>query len=779
MPCLFNISNHQKPKLVLVLSFVMLCLAGCAATIQDKAADLSRAGHYDEAVKTLEDGIKQHPDDIALRANLTKLHVEAFDQLLAEVNKQRTAGNLDEAEKTLKRAAVYDDGNHRVASLLQDINIERNQNEALKHAETLTASHQETSALHIVGEALKDNPHHAGLLALQRRLEMLARQSEVQTTQLGLQETRPISLDFREANLRNVLDVVSRNSGVNFILDKDIRPDIKVTTYLKSVHVEDAIDLITSTNLLTKKVLDEKTILIYPNTPEKQREYQEQVVKVFYLSNGNAQGAASFLKSMLKLHDPFVDERRNMLSLRESPETIGLAERLVTLYDSSDAEVLLEVEVLEVDATRLTNLGVKLPSTFSLTPLPQSGESGLTLSSLLHLNSGRIGVSTPGVTFNLQKQVGDINILANPSIRARNHEKAKILIGEKVPTIAATVGLNGFVTDSVTYQDVGLKLQIEPNIFPDDEVAIKVALEVSSLGTQTQTSNGTTAYQINTREVSTDLSLHDGETQLLAGLINRQNSTSSSRVPGLGDFPVLGRIFRSQTDDSSRSELVLSITPHVLRNVRHPDVTETELWVGTETNQRIRASGGRPVTNLAVQGVGQLALQAQQGTAESIKGQPAMPVQVKAEDVSVAKATDSANPEAAGKLIWVSPQEVRAGDTFELLLQAQGAKGVRTLPINLHYVENLFQVVAVEQGESSGTTSGFSRQIDTQAGVIRMNTLYPAGLNGNASIAKIKLKALQAGIAEFFFVSNGASADESLTVSGMALPETLKLIVKQ
>src|SRR5262249_35024988 len=160
--------------------------------------------------------------------------------------------------------------------------------------------------------------------------------------------------------------------------------------------------------------------------------------------------------------------------------------------------------------------------------------------------------------------------------------------GDRIPIITTTTtpGVAGFVSESVNYQDVGIKLEVEPTVYPDDDVAIRLNLEVSALGDQIKSASGTIAYQISTRDASTVLRLHDGETQLLAGLIGSADRTSASRLPGLGDLPVLGRLFSDQSDNHTRTELVLSITPHIVRGQPHLDAAEAEAWVGTEAVQR-------------------------------------------------------------------------------------------------------------------------------------------------------------------------------------------------
>ena len=172
----------------------------------------------------------------------------------------------------------------------------------------------------------------------------------------------------------------------------------------------------------------------------------------------------------------------------------------------------------------------------------------------------------------------------------RNKEKAKVVIGDKVPNITTTVspGAAGFASESVTYLDVGLTLNVEPTIYLNNEIAIRIGLQVSNLLGSTTTKSGTTAYNIGTREATTMLQLKDGENQVLAGLINNEDRSSGNKVPGLGDLPILGRLFGSNRDGNEKTEIVLSITPHLIRNLQRPSAAASEFSAGTETSFRRR-----------------------------------------------------------------------------------------------------------------------------------------------------------------------------------------------
>ncbi len=712
-------------------------LGGCAEQrIREQSqADLA-AGRAEQAVAALDGGLKIYPDSLTLRAGLIQARSQAVAQAVSDAGALRATGKLDEAQARLERTLALDPVNERLTGQLASLAIERRQRDALAEAQALASRGDREGALQRIASALQDNPRHDGLQKLQRQLEASRRQELMSGSQTALGELRPVSLDFRDANLRTVLDMVSRASGINFVFDRELRGDSRISVYLRQARVQDALDLITSTNQLAMKVIDSKTVLIYPNTPDKQREYQEQIVRVFYLANADAKGTAAFLRAMLKLHDPFVDERTNMIALRDNQENIQLAERLVAMYDTAEPEVVLEMEVLEISSTSLTNLGVQFPTSVSLTPIPPGTADVLTLGNIRSLTRDNIALGLGGLTVNLQRQVGDFSTLANPQIRVKNKEKAKVLVGDKIPIVTSTTGTGGFVSDSVSYIDVGLKLDVEPTIYPDDEVSIRVGLEVSSLGSSIKTSSGTVAYQIGTRNASTVLRLRDGETQLLAGLISKDESSSSNRLPILGDLPLVGRLFSSNLDNGDRKELVLAITPRIVRNLRQPSASESELWVGTEAAPKLRPPGGLR------------ALPAPTGSPQT-SGPPtpagaSMPTPA---PTGLDSASAQAAPAELAKLAWDGAHDVRAGDTLELHVMLNAPVALRGLPLEIHYEPAHLQFIDATAGDlfgQGGAQVSLSKNDDgagtARVGVIR-NQATGAGGKGTAINVRFKARA--------------------------------------
>jgi general secretion pathway protein D len=250
----------------------------------------------------------------------------------------------------------------------------------------------------------------------------------------------------------------------------------------------------------------------------------------------------------------------------------------------------------------------------------------LTIQSLRDLTRADIGVS-PNPAVNLRKDAGDVNILANPRIRVKNKEKAKIHIGDKVPVITANVTSTGVTSESVSYLDVGIKVDVEPQVYLEGDVGIKVGLEVSNIVQQVKSATGTLTYQLGSRNANTVLRLKDGETQVLAGLISDEDRAGASKVPLFGDIPLLGRLFSNNRDELSKTEIVLLITPRIVRNIERPELADSEFFGGTESAASDQSLQLRPVLGIAtLPSQGQPVAPVEEGAVEGVPVDvPALP----------------------------------------------------------------------------------------------------------------------------------------------------------
>jgi general secretion pathway protein D len=448
---------------------------------------------------------------------------------------------------------------------------------------------------------LTENPQQRDARRLQRAIDEKLVKPVIVSAELKPTTTMPISLDLRDVTVRNVFEVLQKATGITFVFDRDVRTDQRTSIALRNAAVEEAIRLVLLTNQLEQKVVNETTVFVYPNTPQKQREYQELVVKSFYLANADVKQTANMIRTLVKTRDIFIDEKINLLIIKDTPNAIRLAERLIAAHDLAEPEVMLEVEVLEVARNRLLELGIRFPDSLAVSLQGAAGTPGtLTLPEWLNRDSSlvRLSFTDPLFLFSLHQNDGATTVLANPRIRVKNKDKARIHIGDRVPVITTTAAATGgFVSESVTYLDVGLKLEVEPLISLEDEVGIKVGLEVSNIVREVRPTGSTSlVYQIGTRTAATNLRLRDGETQVLAGLINDDDRHIADKVPGLGDLPVAGRLFKHTTDNQNRTEIVLLITPRLMRTLARPDAGSVEFAAGTEASTGTPRLGAAPLS---------------------------------------------------------------------------------------------------------------------------------------------------------------------------------------
>jgi general secretion pathway protein D len=591
----------MKPSSKIFYAALAVCalVAACASDTLNNTRALMNEGRTDEALASLEKATREDPQNHAYRSEYFRLREFAVAQWLVQAESLRTAAQFEAAEELYRRVLKYDAANARATQGLAQTEMDARHRALLAETDKLVKAEKYRDAREVLAPVLAENPAQREARQLQRLIDEKTTKPAVALLQLRSSVTKPISLELKDVPLRTVFDVIARAANLNFLFDKDVRGDQRTTIVVRDAQVEDVIKLILATNQLEQKVLNETTALIYPNTPQKLREYQDLVVKSFYIANADVRQTANLIRTILKTRDIFIDEKLNLLVMKDTPNAIRLAEKLIAAQDIAEPEVMLEVEVLEIGYNRLMELGIRFPGSAAISLVGGAaapGASGtpgvLTLPELRSRDQNlvRLTFTDPLFLFSLRQTDGRTNLLANPRIRVKNKEKAKIHIGDRVPVITTTSAVaGGFVSQSVSYLDVGLKLEVEPVVYLEDDVGIKVGLEVSSITNTIQPpGGGTLVYQIGTRNTTTVLRLRDGETQILAGLISDEDRRTANRVPGLGEFPVLGRLFSSTSDTISKTEIVLLITPRLMRTIVRPDARTVEFAAGTEAS----SSGG-------------------------------------------------------------------------------------------------------------------------------------------------------------------------------------------
>jgi len=617
------------------------------------------AGNSVGALAKLEAAVKAAPNNFEYRQTYEQDKALAVERWVAEGDLFRGSGELDKAEADYRRALRYDPVNKAAQTGITLIEQRRKNLAAIQVARAEVDAGSLDRAEQTLKAVLAQDPELVEARALLSRIyERRAAAAASAPPVLKSAFSKPITLEFRDATLKSVFEVISRTSGINFVFDRDVRADSRTSIFVRNSSLDDVVKLILVTNQLDRKLLNENSVLIYPNTPAKQKEYRELVVRSFYLANADVKQAVNLVKGMVKTQDVFIDEKLNLMVVKDTPEAVNVVDRLVRSLDLAEPEVMLELEVMEVSRTRMQTLGIQWPTSLSYGnpalstgSTPGTGTTTPPANIPLNTTNGLVWfTANPAVVVNLLAQDSDNRLLANPKVRVKNREKAKVHIGQKVPVITTTSTANVGVSSSVSYLDTGLKLDVEPNIYLRDEVAIKVGLEVSNI-TQTLNISGTVAYQLGTRNAATVLQIKNGETAILAGLIQDDDRVSAQKVPGLGDIPIVGRLFRNQTDDREKTEIILLITPRIVRSINWPQSAVLDTPVGTDS------SIGSPPLRIAQTPPGALALAPLQGGAAP--GRPAAPL-----PGAPAAAQEAAPAEPMPALLMAAPLAAKTGNEF-------------------------------------------------------------------------------------------------------------------
>jgi len=759
----------------IVIACYCLALGSCAAggKPHQQGIEALEAGDYETSIAALEEAVRKDPGNLTYRLDLKTKRDQAIQQLMADGDAARAGGDWDAAVAHYERVLKIESRNGRALRALDAVAEDRVHATMVAKAQQMYDNGEADAATVQLRAVLSEDP---GVYAARTLLDKInATKAAVNVTpHLRTDNDAPVTLQFRDANTKMIFEVLSRQTGINFIFDKDIRADGKTTIFVQNVPIEQAIDLVLSQNQMGRQILSENMVLIYPNTPIKQQEYQDQIVKTFYLTNADPKQFSEMLKTMLNVKTIFVEERSNAVVVRDTPEVIRMAESLLASIDLPESEVMMEVEVLEITRTQLQQLGIQYPGAVGFEPTPLAGDP-LVLADLKDQDSTTIKVTNVPVTVDIAKEVGASNLLASPRIRARNHEKAKILIGQRVPVItnSVTPTTNGssVVTGNVQYVDVGLSLSVEPTIHLDDEVAIKVDLEVSNIIKEIfNSTSGTLAYQIGTRNATTVLRLRNGETQILAGLIQDIDRVTSNRVPGLGDMPLLGRLFGSNKTNDEKTEIVLSITPRIIRQQSRPASEHTEFWYGTESSLRSAPlattssnSRNRSTTTAASYNA------ASRGLRDS------------AAPTADADATRDAPPPDRLSLDWDGPGQVTVGQNFDVTLTLDSATDLASLRTQLRYDQAALELSGVDVGDflPADVRAATEPEVRGKAGRVQLDVASTGNspVSGTGSIVVLHFKALTPRPGTMIAVQQfSAKGVDSLAVPAIA-PRPLVIVV--
>jgi len=605
----------------------------------------------------------------------------------------------------------------------------------------------------------------------------------------------PIVLRFKDETIKKIYDAVSKASGINFIYDERLDLNKKISIDLADVTFEQALDTLMTMNKHFFKIWDENTILIADDNQQKHKEYDDLVIQTFYLSNADVKDVQVLLRTLLDARQLAQNDRLNAITIRDTPDRVQVAQKIIESNDKAKAELIVDVELLEINRTLLQNLGIDL-----FGPSGGNGKSvNLTYGSTNPVPLNNLGLlkqsgsyllgPIPGVVVNFLKTDADAQVIAKPQVRVTEGEKATVRIGDRIPiptttfnaapTVGGTVGVP---ITSFTYQNVGINIDIEPRVHHNKEISLKLKVEISSLAGQVSAGGGLTQPIIGTREIDTVIRLKDQETNLLAGLIREEERKSMSGVPGLSDIPVVRRIFGNTETNIQQTDIVLTLTPHI---IRIPDVTEEDLlplWIGTEGNIELRGASktsafgatpfeGKegdedlpPVPSLPVEEAPpsddegsnlQSSAPAFAPPAAAPTPTPVpVPTPVPTPSQSTAGATNaSPKSQDSGGSATVSIRpaflNVPANQYFTVSVTIQGANSVGSVPFHLHFDKNYLNFINASVGSpflSQDATNPFvlatlgASQDEVVVGLSRQGSL--PGVSGDGTLIDLTFRAI-------------------------------------
>jgi general secretion pathway protein D len=558
----------------MVASLLLAVLAlgtGCSSyQTKRRAQQAEQREDWDTAVLRYLELTAQEPDNARHKAALLRAKIRASQVHFERGKRFHEAQVLDRALIEYQQAAQLDPTNQYAAVELEKVR-------------SRLASARRDAPLPLTLDEMKDK----------------TRSATAQPPILNPRSKDPISLDFpKPVSLFDIYKALGKAFGINVLFDPNLR-DQNLAIELKEVTAVDALEILMRASGQFYKVVDEHSIIIAADNPQNRRNYEDQVIQTFFLSNSEVKEVVNLLRSLIGAKNVATNEQLNAITIRDTADKVKVAQRIIEGIDKSKAEVVIDVELLQVNTSRLLELGVSL-SQYQVTQSVDLGEdAAVRWSDLQNLTAESWILTIPSIIYDFVKTNSDGQLLAKPQVRISEGEKASLHIGDKVPipvtsfNTSQTVGGGTIIPiTSFQYQDVGIRIEIEPRVHHNKEVTLKLKIEVSQITSYVVGSGGQRQPVIGTRNIESKIRLKDGETNFLAGLIRTDESHSDSGLPGLSDLPVIGRLFGKTSTDATRTDVLLTLTPHIIRT---PNISEEDLvpvWVGTEQNITFR--GGSP-----------------------------------------------------------------------------------------------------------------------------------------------------------------------------------------
>ena len=749
---LFALKKHLS--WVILVSGLSILFAACAGSNAFKhGKKLEQAQNFDEALHYYQKALQADPQNTEYRLRYERARFQAAVHHFDQGRRLKDSGDLESALLEFRQASAIDPSNALAAQEVRA--VERMLEERQKHRE------DENKKL---GEMIEKG-----------------KASTVRDA-LGDIKTVPITLKLT-GDLKRAYDSIAKVGGLNVIYDPDIKPaPSPLSVDLNNVSVIEALDILSLQTKTYWTAINKNTILVANDTQQTRQTYEEQVIRTFYLGNSLADKdvteTVNMLRMVLNVQKIAPITSQSAIIIRDTPDKIAMVDKILQSIDKAKPEVLIEVAVMEMKRTAELDLGVALPTSTTInlnSPPASSGGTGsanpagtITLDLLHTLKGSSFNMTFPATTATWLAKQTNARVLQNPSLRAADGKVAKLRIGTKQPvaqgsfqpTFAGNIG--GTPVVNFTYIDVGVNLDMTPHVLMNRDITMNVVVEVNAIAGFEPFGGGTsgTVNQpiLTQRHIEHDLRLKEGESSVIGGIIEAADSLGVQGIPGLSKIPVLRYFFATNTKMSDEDEIVVVITPHIIRLPEYSSEDFGSLAIiGAGNSPRligrpVQLTGDNPPISKGAAPGGPPPV----GSPGTGRPAPQPPV------TSQPPATEPApSPQAAPRLAFVrlssSTSEVAKGSRFAVSAAIENAQNVFALSFNLSFNPKVLKFVEAQNGgflSSDGTAVAIAPRPDNEAGQAVVSMTRPpesAGMNGRGVLLNFIFEAVAAGVSPINF----------------------------
>ncbi|MBN1879225.1 hypothetical protein JW823_03865 [bacterium] len=696
-------------------------------------------GHFEVAVAALEQASLDNPDSIEVAIALDRARHSAAESMITEAQRNLDDENFDEAFINLEKAIGYSPKQPGIEDAFELLDRKKQSAAAYEEGRQLEEYGHPDDAMRCFRNALRLNPDHRPAASALEALESKASVSD------NKQENMQISFEIRDMSLGDVFDALATVAKRNILIDETVDRSRSLTLALEDIDVNQAMEDIAASCGLILIRLNHSTYILSTDSPESRDRYIREDVRVFPLKYADADRVKELLEPIVDEAVILADRRTNSVVVRTRSERMDLVSDLVDTLDIRESEVVVEVEILEVSKGKMADIGMDLGDDPMITAtlgggIKSAGSGGrITVSELDDLSGGQIFLTVPSLYVKLLKNDSQTRVLAQPRLRILNRTPARLHIGEQVP-IKVTSSMFRNTSEemaSYSYRDVGILINMTPRILSDSELALDLKLVVSSIIKASEEGHPT----IGTREVETTLRLRHGEVEIIAGLIREDERSGKVSIPLLGDIPVLGRLFTSQSQNSSQTDIVISLTPHILdRRISAPE----QHWTGLLKRSGKAMSAGSETKRDGQDYKDRIVLEPH----KSLDGGSIVD-----STASVTPARTDENPGEGLATVSIDPQysALITGDSGDVQIVIADAENVGSVPFYIDYDPTVLEIVEVREGPfmgNDGVSTAFLSSIDDRRGriIIGLSRLgAQPGLSGSGVLVYITAKGIKPG----------------------------------